>query len=67
MRLPFKMEVNRYFLSSGWSFRDRDAEDWMSVPVVPSVVQQDLIANKKWVMILYLQMVDLAIDMLHIG
>jgi beta-mannosidase len=34
-------------LSSGWSFRDRDAEEWLPVASVPSVVQQDLIANKK--------------------
>lgn len=53
MQLLFKMEVSRQLLSSGWTFRDRDAEDWMPVPAVPSVVQQDLIANKKWVTIQY--------------
>lgn len=47
MRLPFKMALSRQSLSSGWTFRDRDAEDWMPVPIVPSVVQQDLIANNK--------------------
>lgn len=40
-------------LHEGWSFRDRDdAEGWMPVPTVPSVVQQDLIANKKYAAIL---------------
>lgn len=40
-------------LTEGWSFRDRDdAEGWMPVPTVPSVVQQDLIANKKYVAML---------------
>jgi beta-mannosidase len=35
-------------LVEGWSFRDRDdAEGWMPVPAVPSVVHQDLMANKK--------------------
>lgn len=34
-------------LSTGWSFRDRDADEWLPVPAIPSVVQQDLIANKK--------------------
>ncbi|KAL2821842.1 glycoside hydrolase superfamily [Aspergillus cavernicola] len=37
-------------LSTGWTFRDRDdesAEAWMPVAVVPSTVQQDLIANEK--------------------
>lgn len=41
------MEFSRQSLSTGWSFRDRDADEWMPVSVVPSVVQQDLIANKK--------------------
>lgn len=41
------MVLDRQFLSSGWTFRDRDAQDWMPVPAVPSVVQQDLIANKQ--------------------
>lgn len=67
MQLPFKMEVSRQLLSSGWSFRDRDGDDWMPVPVVPSVVQQDLIANKKWVMILHLQMAGPAINTLCTG
>lgn len=49
MRLMFEMELSCHLLSTGWTFRDRDAEDWMPVPLVPSVVQQDLIANKKWV------------------
>lgn len=39
-------------LSTGWTFRDRDSEQsdldaWMSVPTIPSTVQQDLIANNK--------------------
>ncbi|KAJ5396567.1 Glycoside hydrolase family 2 immunoglobulin-like beta-sandwich [Penicillium cosmopolitanum] len=37
-------------LSNGWTFKDRDDHDpdaWMSVPAVPSTVQQDLIANKR--------------------
>ncbi|KAJ5782117.1 Glycoside hydrolase family 2 immunoglobulin-like beta-sandwich [Penicillium paradoxum] len=37
-------------LSTGWKFKDRDdgaLNSWMSVPIVPSTVQQDLIANKK--------------------
>jgi beta-mannosidase len=42
------MELFKQSLSTGWTFRDRDAEDWMSVPAVPSVVQQDLIANQKY-------------------
>ncbi|KAJ5290803.1 Beta-mannosidase B [Penicillium angulare] len=41
------MQLSRHTLSTGWTFRDREAEDWMPVPTVPSVVQQDLIANKK--------------------
>lgn len=38
-------------LSAGWFFKDSDdrSEDaWLSVPQVPSVVQQDLIANNKY-------------------
>ncbi|KGO69852.1 Glycoside hydrolase, family 2, N-terminal [Penicillium italicum] len=34
-------------LSSGWSFKDRDTNEWLPVATVPSVVQQDLIANNK--------------------
>ncbi|KAJ5490144.1 Glycoside hydrolase family 2 N-terminal [Penicillium expansum] len=37
-------------LSTEWTFKDRDDETldaWMPVSVVPSTVQQDLIANKK--------------------
>ncbi|KGO48230.1 Glycoside hydrolase, family 2, N-terminal [Penicillium expansum] len=34
-------------LSSGWSFKDRDTDEWLPVATVPSVVQQDLIANNK--------------------
>ncbi|KAJ5096428.1 Glycoside hydrolase [Penicillium alfredii] len=34
-------------LSTGWFFKDRDADTWLPVPSVPSVVQQDLIANQK--------------------
>ncbi|KAJ5810706.1 Glycoside hydrolase family 2 immunoglobulin-like beta-sandwich [Penicillium pulvis] len=41
------MELNSYTLSTGWSFRDRETEDWMPVSTVPSVVQQDLLDNKK--------------------
>lgn len=43
------MELFKQLLSTGWTFRDRDAEEWMPVPAVPSVVQQDLIANQKYV------------------
>ncbi|KAJ5621853.1 Beta-mannosidase B [Penicillium herquei] len=41
--------LSSHELSTGWTFRDRDAEEeeWMPVPKVPSVVQQDLLANKK--------------------
>ncbi|KAJ6104028.1 Glycoside hydrolase family 2 immunoglobulin-like beta-sandwich [Penicillium sp. IBT 18751x] len=41
------MELFKQSLTTGWTFRDCDAEDWMPVPAVPSVVQQDLIANQK--------------------
>lgn len=44
------MAFSEQRLSAGWSFKDRDDETpdaWMPVPVVPSTVQQDLIANKK--------------------
>lgn len=41
------MVLDRHILSSGWMFRDRDAQEWKPVPIVPSVVQQDLIANKQ--------------------
>ncbi|CAK7236394.1 hypothetical protein SBRCBS47491_009621 [Sporothrix bragantina] len=37
-------------LSTGWTFKDADddkTDAWMPVPVVPSSVQQDLIANNK--------------------
>ncbi|CDM38127.1 CAZyme family GH2 [Penicillium roqueforti] len=34
-------------LSSDWSFKDRDTDEWLPVASVPSVVQQDLIANNK--------------------
>jgi beta-mannosidase len=39
--------ANLVNLSTGWSFRDRDADEWLPVPAIPSVVQQDLIANQK--------------------
>lgn len=42
----------QYTLSTGWYFKDRDelaSEAWMPVPVVPSVVHQDLQANGKCV------------------
>lgn len=42
------MELFKQSLLTGWTFRDHDFEDWMSVPRVPSVVQQDLIANQKY-------------------
>jgi len=45
-QLLLKMAVIQS-LSSGWSFKDRDAEEWLPVALVPSVVQQDLIANNK--------------------
>lgn len=41
------MELNSYALSTGWSFRDRETEEWMAVSTVPSVIQQDLLDNKK--------------------
>ncbi|EPS31044.1 putative beta-mannosidase [Penicillium oxalicum 114-2] len=41
------MELSRQVLSTGWSFRDRDGEEWMPVKAVPSVVQQDLMNNNK--------------------
>ncbi|KAL4924511.1 glycoside hydrolase family 2 protein [Aspergillus undulatus] len=44
------MKLFHQSLSTGWEFKDRDdnaPNPWMSVPSVPSVVQQDLIANKK--------------------
>ncbi|KAL4869581.1 hypothetical protein BDV12DRAFT_167640 [Aspergillus spectabilis] len=40
----------QHVLSTGWSFRDsadQSSEAWLSVPVVPSVVQQDLQVNGK--------------------
>ncbi|OOF90956.1 glycoside hydrolase family 2 protein [Aspergillus carbonarius ITEM 5010] len=39
-----------YILSTGWYFReseDKSPEAWMPVPTVPSVVHQDLQANKR--------------------
>lgn len=39
-------------LSTGWSFKnsdDQSPEAWLPVPTVPSVVQQDLQANGKYV------------------
>lgn len=44
---PIMTEFSCQSLSTGWSFRDRDAEEWMPVAAVPSVIQQDLIANNK--------------------
>lgn len=46
------MKIFQESLSTGWEFKDRDdstPNPWMSVPAVPSVVQRDLIANKKCV------------------
>ncbi|GFF42645.1 probable beta-mannosidase B [Aspergillus udagawae] len=43
-------KLQQFPLSEGWSFRDSEdtSEDaWMPVPVVPSVVHQDLQANNK--------------------
>ncbi|KAI9376450.1 glycoside hydrolase superfamily [Aspergillus egyptiacus] len=40
----------QHVLSTGWTFKDRDDSSqgaWLSVPNVPSVVQQDLQANGK--------------------
>ncbi|EKV11699.1 Glycoside hydrolase, family 2, N-terminal [Penicillium digitatum] len=34
-------------LSYGWSFKDWDTDEWLPVATVPSVVQQDLIANDR--------------------
>ncbi|KAJ5579585.1 Glycoside hydrolase family 2 N-terminal [Penicillium hispanicum] len=47
--MPSNMRLTRqsHSLSTGWTFRDRDGAEWMPVPAVPSVVQQDLIANNK--------------------
>lgn len=42
-----KMAKLVHSLSSGWSFKDRDTDEWLPVATVPSVVQQDLIANNK--------------------
>lgn len=44
-------KLQQFPLSKGWSFRDSEetSEDaWMPVPVVPSVVHQDLQANNKY-------------------
>ncbi|KAL4863377.1 hypothetical protein BDV12DRAFT_189726 [Aspergillus spectabilis] len=44
------MRLFQQSLATGWEFKDRDDKSpnaWMRVPAVPSVVQQDLIANKK--------------------
>ena len=44
----------QYTLSTGWYFKDRDdlaSDAWMPVPVVPSVVHQDLQANGKCVLL----------------
>ncbi|PLB51612.1 beta-mannosidase B [Aspergillus steynii IBT 23096] len=41
---------SQHSLSTGWSFKDSEdasAEAWLPVPVVPSVVHQDLQANDK--------------------
>jgi hypothetical protein len=43
------MPLERHVLSSSWYFRDRDSDEWLHVPVVPSSVQQDLIHNKKYI------------------
>ncbi|OJJ34489.1 hypothetical protein ASPWEDRAFT_112507 [Aspergillus wentii DTO 134E9] len=43
-------KFSQYSLAKGWSFRDSENESteaWMPVPVVPSVVHQDLKANNK--------------------
>lgn len=43
------MALSQHVLSKGWSFKDSEGPDaWMPVPVVPSVVHQDLLANKKY-------------------
>ena len=39
-------------LSAGWEFKENDDEataGWMPAPVVPSVVQQDLQANQRYI------------------
>lgn len=48
-QLLFKKKMAKlvHSLSSGWSFKDRDTDEWLPVATVPSVVQQDLIANNK--------------------
>lgn len=41
-------------LSEGWSFKqsdDESADAWMPVASIPSVVHQDLEANKKYVLL----------------
>ncbi|KAL4784913.1 glycoside hydrolase superfamily [Aspergillus varians] len=47
IRLSTTMKFSQQSLSTGWEFKDRDEISWLPVPSVPSVVQQDLIANKK--------------------
>ena len=42
------MALTQHILSKGWSFKDSEEDAWMPVPVVPSVVHQDLLANKKY-------------------
>lgn len=42
---------SQHTLSTGWSFKDSEdakAEAWSPVPVVPSVIHQDLQANNKY-------------------
>lgn len=44
----------QHILSTGWSFKDSDdqaPEAWLPVSTVPSVVQQDLQANSKYVVL----------------
>ena len=43
------MSLARHSLATGWSFRDRESDEWLPVPAVPSSVQQDLIHNKRYI------------------
>lgn len=44
-------KLYQHSLSTGWTFKESNDPDgpWMPVPVIPSVMHQDLMANKKYV------------------
>lgn len=47
-RKPRPQAFSSTELTTGWEFREtEDSDGWMAVKRVPSVVQQDLIDNKK--------------------